>query len=103
MGLAINAVTGTRLWLLSFSSWNDFDFVVCPFVLCGCGSDHSAAVVQRFVHFSTHPQVMQQHCQLSCGGHDGPLLGVSSAPLGQLQTPAPEIAVHTERSQDMLR
>ena len=27
MGQAINAVTGTRLWLLSFSSWNDFDLV----------------------------------------------------------------------------
>jgi len=25
MGLAIDAVTGTRLWL--FFSWNDFDFV----------------------------------------------------------------------------
>jgi hypothetical protein len=23
---AINAVTGTRLWLCLFSSWNDFDF-----------------------------------------------------------------------------
>jgi len=24
---AIDAVTGTRLWLLSFLSWNDFDLV----------------------------------------------------------------------------
>src|SRR5579864_6457132 len=27
LGQAINAVTGTRLWLLSFLSWNDFDLV----------------------------------------------------------------------------
>jgi len=27
LGQALDAVTGTRLWLLSFSSWNDFDFV----------------------------------------------------------------------------
>jgi hypothetical protein len=30
MGLAIDAVTRTRLWLLSLiSSWNGFDFAFC--------------------------------------------------------------------------
>ena len=28
VGLALDAVTGTRLWLLIFPSWNDFDFVL---------------------------------------------------------------------------
>ena len=59
--------------------------------------------MQRFVHFSAHPQVMQQHLQLSCRGHDRPLLSVSSTTLRQFQAPAPQITVDTERSQDMLR
>src|SRR5206468_3460478 len=32
--------------------------------LGGCGHGHSTAVVQWLVHFSAHPQVMQQHRQL---------------------------------------
>src|SRR5580698_9414396 len=46
---------------------------------------------------------MQQHRQLSRGRHDGSLLPGPSTTLRQLQAPAPEIAVDTERSQDMLR
>ena len=83
LGQAINAVTGTRLWLLSFSSWNGFVFYAAAATVV------AAAVVQRFVHFSAHPQVMQQHRQLSRGRHDGSLLAVSSATFGQLQAPAP--------------
>jgi serine/threonine protein kinase len=47
--------------------------------LCGCCNCNSTAVVQWLVHFSTHPQVMQQHCQLSRGRNDGSLLAVSSS------------------------
>src|SRR5580693_8153044 len=97
LGQALDAVTGTRLWLLSFPSWNGFVF------LRGCCYCRSPAVVQRFVHISAHPQVMQQHGQLSRGGHDGSLLAVSAATRGQLQAPAPQIAVHTEWSQNVLR
>src|SRR5215467_6602101 len=46
---------------------------------------------------------MQQHRQLSGGRNDGSLLPVSSSSFRQLQTPAPEIAVDSEWSQDMLR
>ena len=46
--------------------------------LCGCCNCNSTAVVQWLVHFSTEPQVMQQHCQLSCGRNDGSLLAASS-------------------------
>src|SRR5690348_3205081 len=45
---------------------------------------------------------MQQHCQLSRRGNDGSLLAVSSATFRQLQSPASEITVDTEWSQDML-
>ena len=103
MGQAISEVTGTRLWAVVFSlPGNDFDFVSL-FVLCGCRHGRSAAVVQRFVHVSTYPERMQQYRQLSSRRHDGSLLAASSATLGRLQPPAPEIAVHTERSQNVLR
>src|SRR5580704_8902436 len=70
LGQAINAVTGTRLWAFVFSLPGTVLF------LRSCGYARSAAVVQRFVHFSAHPQVMQQHRQLSRGRHDGSLLPV---------------------------
>src|SRR5713226_10438250 len=46
---------------------------------------------------------MQQHRQLARHGNDRSLLPAPPAALGQFQAPAPQIAVHTERSQDMLR
>ena len=60
------------------------------------------AVVQRFVDFSAYPQVMQQNCEFARGRNDGSLLSVLSTALGQLQAPAPQITVHTERAQNML-
>src|SRR5262249_60446222 len=75
----------------------------CCLFLRRCRNGHSAAVVQRFVHFSAHPEMMQQYGQLSGRGHDGSLLAVSSTTLSQLQSPASEIAVDAERSQNVLR
>src|SRR5579863_4180098 len=46
---------------------------------------------------------MQQYRQLSCGGDNRSLLTVSSTALRQFQSPASEITVDPERSQDMLR
>jgi hypothetical protein len=60
-------------------------------------------VMQRFVDFSAHPQTMQQDRQLACGGDDGPFLPALPAALGQLQTPAAQVAVGAKRSQNMLR
>src|SRR6516225_3238569 len=82
VGQAINAVTGTRLWLLSFP------LPGMVLLLGGYSRYPSVAVVQWFVHFSADPQVMQQHRQLSRGGNDGTLLAVSSTTFGQLQSPA---------------
>ena len=75
----------------------------CRFVLCGCRHGRSAAVVQWFVRFSAHPQVMQQHRQLSCGGDDRSLLPALPAAFGQPQSPASQVAIDAEWSQDVLR
>src|SRR5947199_748891 len=82
LGQAINAVTGTRLWAFVFSLPGTVLILLCCFVLRGCRHDRSAAVVQWFVYFSAHPQVMQQHRQLSRGGHDGSLLAVPASTFG---------------------
>jgi hypothetical protein len=101
LGQAINAVTGTRLWAFVFSLPGTI-LTLC-FVLRGCRHGYAVAVVQGFVDFSAHPQVMQQYCQLSGRGNDRSFLAVSSTTLGQLQAPASQIAVDAEWSQDMLR
>jgi hypothetical protein len=44
--------------LLSFSSWTIL-ILFCLVVLCSCRHGRSVAVVERFVHFAAHPQVMQ--------------------------------------------
>jgi hypothetical protein len=67
-----------------FSSWSDFDSGFTFLFLRNCRNCHSFAIVQGRVHLSAHPQVMQQHGQLSCRGHDGSLLAVSSTTLRQL-------------------
>jgi hypothetical protein len=86
-----------------FSLPGTFLTLFCVSVLRGCCHCRSAAVVQRVVDFAAHPQVMQQHRQLSRSRHDGSFLSVSSPTLGQFQTPASEITVDTERSQNVLR
>jgi hypothetical protein len=88
--------------LLFFPSWSDFDFVL-PLLLRSCRHWHSIAVVQGLVHFSAHPQMMQQHRQLSGRSHNRSLLCVSSTTLGQFQSPTPQITVDAEWSQNVLR
>jgi hypothetical protein len=80
-----------------------FSFLGTGFVLRGCIYCRWAAVVQRFVHFSAYPEMMQQHSQLSCGRHDRSLLSALPTTLGQFQSPTPEITVDAERSQNVLR
>src|SRR5438270_2207971 len=96
-GQAIDAVTGTRLWAFVFFLPGKILF------LGGCSDCRSAAVVQWFVRFSAHPQVMQQHRQLSCRSHDRSLLPALPAAFGQPQSPASQVAVNAEWSQDVLR
>jgi hypothetical protein len=97
LGQALDAVTATRRVGFCFSFPKE-DFAL------RCGHHHTLLViVQWLVHFSAHPQVMQQHRQLSGRGNDGSFLPASSATLGQPQAPTPQIAVGTERSQNMLR
>ena len=96
LGQAINAVTGTRLWAFVFSLPGTILIFVLSFVLCRCRQCGSAAVVQRCVRFPAHPQVMQQHRQLSCGGDDRSLLPALPAAFGQPQSPASQITVDAE-------
>src|ERR1700674_296234 len=63
---------GFGLWL--FLSKNVFDS-------CGCRHRFLIAVVQRFVHFSGYPQVMQQHRQLPRHCDDRSLLPAPPAAL----------------------
>src|SRR5438309_7730001 len=80
----------------------DFPFPEMFLFLCCDRQRTLRAVVQRFVHFSAYPQVMQQHCQLACRGDDGSFLPVPASTLGQLQTPAPQIAVRAKRAENVL-
>ena len=76
VNIKIDAVTGTRrLGFCLFLPWK---------ILTLCRRrQHDTAVTQRFLHFSTHPQPMQQHRKLSCRrnhrDHDGCLMNVSGA------------------------
>jgi hypothetical protein len=103
VGQAINAVTGTRLWAFAFPLAGMILTWLLPFVLRSGRNCRWAAVVQGLVHFSAHPQMMQQYRQLSCRDHDGSLLAVSSATLDQFQSPASQITVHPERTQNYHR
>ncbi len=74
VGQAIDAVTGTRLWLLSCIFLERFCFCFAVLSLRGCRNCRSAAVMQRVVHFSAYPQMVQQHRQLSSCGDNRSLL-----------------------------
>jgi len=58
-----------QLFVFVFFLPGTISTLFCRFVLRRCRNCPWAAVVQRVVHFSAHPQVMQQHCQLSCRGY----------------------------------
>jgi hypothetical protein len=54
----------------------------------GCASNQLATVAERIIIFAAHPQLVQQHRQLSRHRHDGSLLGTLAASFGHLQSPA---------------
>jgi hypothetical protein len=60
-------------------------------------------IPERFVHFSAHPQLVQQHRQLPGHRHHSALLGIAASPLGQLQPPSTQVAIFPKRSQDVVR
>lgn len=72
------AVTRTRRFATNLPSSSCSLFQLLPGV----------TVPQRLVHFTTHPQGMQQHRQLPRHCHDRTLLRILSATCGQLQSPA---------------
>ena len=86
----------SALGLLFFLPWKIL-------TLCCRRHRRRVTVAQRFVHFSAHPQAMQQHRELSRGRNHGSFLPILPATLGQLQTPAPQIAVRSKRTQNVVR
>ena len=46
---------------------------------------------------------MQQDRQLASRGNDGPFLSRFASTLGQLQTPASQIAIRSKRTEDVVR
>jgi len=60
-------------------------------------------IPERFVHLSAHPQLVQQHGQLPGHRHHSTLLGIAASPLGQLQSPPPQVAIFPKRAQDIVR
>jgi hypothetical protein len=62
-----------------------------------------AMIPQRFVYFSAHPQLVQQHRQLSGHRHHSAFLGIAASPLGQFQPPSPQVAIFPKRPQDVVR
>ena len=71
--------------------------------LSGYFPHRSLPIAQWFVHLSAYPQPMQQHRQFSRHRHHRSLLGIFPSSLGQLQSPAPQIAVFSKRPQNVMR
>src|SRR5579863_8297493 len=85
----------SALWLLLFLPKKIL-------TLCCRRHGYLVAVVQRLIHFSTHPQPMQQHGELSRRRNHGSLFPVLAATLRQFQTPAPQVAVRSKRTKNMV-
>src|SRR5580700_3873436 len=74
-----------------------FGHLLC-FSQLSCCRHRPLRIAQRFVDFSTDPQSMQQHCQLTSRRNDGAFLSRLAAALGQFQTPSSQIAVSSKRA-----
>ena len=79
LGQALYAVTGTR---------HQFSLHGRSSARLRSHRNRGLLVVHGFVSFSTHPEMMQQHRKLSCGGDDGAFLPIPSAASCQLQSPS---------------
>jgi hypothetical protein len=66
-----------------------------------CGH-HFAVVPQRFVDFSTDPQLVKQHGQLPRYRNDRSFLGILPSALGELQSPAPQVTVLSKGSENVV-
>ena len=65
-------------------------------------SGDRARVSQRVIGFPAHPQLVQQHRQLTGHRRNRSLLGVLASSFGQLQTPAAQITVAPERTENVV-
>src|SRR3984957_3605374 len=60
-------------------------------------------IAQWFVHLAAYPEPMEQDRQLSSHGHHRSLLGIFSSSRRKFQSPSPQIAVFSKRSQNIVR
>ena len=59
--------------------------------------------MEGFVDFAGSPEAMEQHGQFPCDGNDGSLLRVAPATSCDQQAVPAQIAVRSERTEDVLR
>jgi hypothetical protein len=59
-------------------------------------------MIERVIHLAGLPKMVKKNGQLSGDTDHSSLSGVLASPFSQLQPPAPQIAVRSERSQDVL-
>jgi len=52
---------------------------------------------------TAHPQLVEQYGQLPCPGNDGPFLSILSSLLGELQSPATQVAVLPKWPENVVR
>jgi hypothetical protein len=71
--------------------------------LLGHGTHRFLTIAQWLVRLSAYPQPMEQYCQLSRHGNHRSFLGIFSSSLCKLQSPSPQIAVFSKRSQNVVR
>ena len=58
--------------------------------------------IERIIDFSCFPEVVKQHGQLPGDANHGPLFGVLPSPFSKFQSPATQITVWSEGTEDVL-
>ncbi len=73
------------------------------FLSCCLSLRKRFGVPQGLVDFPAHPQMMQQHRQISCHRHYRPLLRVLASPSSDLQPPALQVRIRGTPVQHAMR
>ena len=55
------------------------------------------------IDFSSHPKMMENDSELPCNTDDGPLSSKARTTRRQREAPAPQVAIGSERTENMVR
>ncbi|GEM_PF-6922773 len=55
------------------------------------------------IDFSSNPEMMENDSELACNTDDGPLSSKTRTTRGQRKSPASQVAIGSERTEDMVR